>query len=181
MNIPKSISNFLYIHKGYLDNGEWDTLFSLANHEHISIFELTKLLVNADINFKFSNKYQTGKLINIFETIPIDKLMEIADNILDVESRYGGYEPTVIEGDFYISVTFTFLDNETKYMSLEDFCIKLYRDIIMSLQSNYTFDYDFLFDNRIDGHNDPLIKDIMLGNPINLPKEPAWKSIEDLY
>ena len=59
MNIPKSISNFLYIHKGYLDNGEWDTLFSLANHEHISIFELSSNSSNAisAVSLTFKNVF----------------------------------------------------------------------------------------------------------------------------
>lgn len=176
MNISKSIQNFLYEYKQYIDKNEWNTVFRAASDNNISIFSLAKLLVNAGIDFNFNSKYMTGKLIDIFKQISTTDFLEIAD----LELKYGHLELRNINNTTYIELTAPF--DDPKFMLLDDFYTEVYIQFILDLEKYSSYHYDYLFLHyNIDAHNDPSVKNIMLDKPTTLPKQPIWKSIEDLY
>lgn len=160
MMLSKKMENFLNKEKSDIEYGDWDSLFNQAIIEDIGIYSLSKILVQAGINFDF--KYRnSGNLLQLLEKQPSLVLLGMLKHMLP--NRDLSVEN--IDSKIYFRYRSW---NSNEYLKKDDAPRYIYNTILKWLTGEISGMKDSKLYNDlfsiydISGHKDPAIMELML-------------------
>lgn len=159
MMLSKKMENFLNKEKSDIEYGDWDSLFNQAIIEDINIYSLSKLLVQASINFDFKYR-ESGNLLELLGKQPSLVLSGMLRQLFHSEITVEN-----IDGKIYFKHRFWNLD---EYLKKDDAPRYIYNTVLKWLTGEISGMKDSKLYNDlfsiydISGHKDPAIMELML-------------------